>query len=91
MFGGEGRAPGSLGVAFVAQEALQAGQVNGLRIGRRLAAVRGCRGLTKANLVANAACPRVEVHPEGSVAIDGRPVTLQPAHELPLTQRYLLV
>jgi urease subunit alpha len=91
MFGGEGRAPAALAVAFVAQEALRAGRKNGRRLSRRLESVRGCRGLTKANLVANAACPRVQVHPDGSVAIEGRPVVPQPAHELPLTQRYLLV
>jgi urease subunit alpha len=88
MFGGIGAAPASLAVAFVSQAASE--KPRRLRVSRALETVRGCRNLTKSDLVANAACPEVHVRPDGPVTIDGREVTLRPATELPLTRRYLL-
>jgi urease subunit alpha len=90
MFGGEGGAPRSLGVVFAAEAAVRSNAGRSARGARLLEAVRDCRGLTKASLVANAASPSVRVHPDGSVTIDGRLVDPRPATELPLTRLYSL-
>ncbi len=91
MFGAQGSAPASLGVAFVAQAALDSGLADRLGIRRRLTAVRGARHLTKRDLVRNDASPQVRVDPGSlDVTIDGRPVDLPPARSLPLTGRYFL-
>lgn len=56
-----------------------------------MAAVRGTRGLTREDLVANTAAPPVRVAPaDASVTIDGRLVTSDPVAEVPLSRRYLL-
>lgn len=53
--------------------------------------VRGARNVRKRDLVANGATPEVIVDGEREeVRIDGRPVTLQPARELPLNRAYFL-
>ncbi len=91
MFGAQGLAPASLGVAFVAQAALDAGLAERLRIRRRLSAVRGARHLTKRDMVRNGTSPRVRVDPTSlDVMIDDRPVDLAPATALPLGARYFL-
>jgi len=54
-------------------------------------AVRGCRGLTKAAMVHNAYCPRMEVDAETyEVWADGHLLTCEPARVLPMAQRYFL-
>jgi urease subunit alpha len=91
MFGAQGLAPASLGFAFVAQAALDAGLGERLRIRRRLSAVRGARHLTKRDMVRNGTSPRVRVDPTSlNVTIDDRPVDLAPAKALPLGVRYFL-
>jgi len=53
--------------------------------------VRGCRTLTKKDLVLNDATPRIEVNPETyEVRADGELLTCEPADVLPLAQRYFL-
>jgi urease subunit alpha len=62
-----------------------------LGLARPLVAVRGTRGLGKADLKLNDALPRIEVDPETyEVRADGELLTCQPAQELPLAQRYFL-
>ena len=57
----------------------------------RVSRVRGCRGLSKADMVANCATPTVEVDPAAKVVrVDGAPVELEPATELPLNRAFLL-
>jgi urease subunit alpha len=91
MFGAQGLAPASLGVAFVGQAAIDSGLAARLGIRRRLSAVRDARGLTKADMVLNGASPQVRVSPDTlEVEIDGRPVDLPPAEVLPMTNRYFL-
>ncbi len=91
MFGGLGRAPASLAVGFVSASAAHAARRHPLGLRRPLVAVSGCRGLAKADLVRNAACPEVHVEPGGQVSIDGVRVVPRPATDVPLSRRYLLV
>jgi urease subunit alpha len=90
-WGGLGDAPASLSTTFVSRAALEAGIARTLGTRRRVAAVHGTRGLTRADLVANTAAPPVRVAPaDGTVTIDGRLVTSEPVAEVPLSRRYLL-
>jgi urease subunit alpha len=54
-------------------------------------AVKGTRGIGKADMKLNAAMPDVEVDPETyEVRADGELLTCEPARELPMAQRYFL-
>ncbi|TVL87851.1 urease subunit alpha [Streptomyces sp. SAJ15] len=91
MFGAVGRAPASNSVNFVTQGALDDGLVERLGLGKRFAAIRSTRGVTKADMRENDALPHVAVDPDSfTVTIDGDPVESAPAAELPLAQRYFL-
>ena len=62
-----------------------------LGLGKRVSAVRGCRGLTKAAMVHNSYVPRMEVDAETyEVRADGQLLTCEPASVLPMAQRYFL-
>jgi urease subunit alpha len=53
--------------------------------------VRGCRDLTKANMIHNDWLPNIDVDPQTYVVqADGVPLTCEPASELPMAQRYFL-
>jgi urease subunit alpha len=89
MFGGYGAALASCSVHFVSQAGLAGGALHGLA--RPGVAVRGCRALTKKDLVLNDATPKIEVNPETyEVRADGELMTCEPAEVLPLAQRYFL-
>ena len=91
MFGAFGRSCTESAVTFVSGAALRSGLAEALGLQRRLVAVAGVRGLTKANLVHNTATPRMEVDPETyEVRADGVLLTCEPARTLPLAQRYFL-
>ena len=58
---------------------------------KRLAAVRGCRGIGKRDMKLNDALPQISVDPETyTVTADGEVLTSEPARVLPLAQRYSL-
>ncbi len=53
--------------------------------------MEGIRGVTKADMVMNAATPEIEVNPETyEVRANGELLTCEPATELPMAQRYFL-
>jgi urease subunit alpha len=61
----------------------------GLR--KNLAAVSGCRSVSKRDLKLNDALPRMHVDPETyTVTADGEELRCEPATVLPLAQRYFL-
>ncbi len=91
MFGAQGSAPGAISLAFVSRLSLEEGQVAGLGLGKRLVAVRGCRGLGKRDMKLNDALPRMEIDAETyEVRADGELLRCEPAVTLPLAQRYFL-
>jgi len=91
MFGAFGRAMMASAVTFVSQAAQENGVAGQLGLQRETLAVRGTRGLTKAAMKLNDACPHIEVGSETyEVRADGELLTCQPARELPLAQRYFL-
>jgi urease subunit alpha len=91
MFGAFGRAAGATSIAFVSRLALAEGNLAALGLTRRLSAVRGCRGIGKRDMRLNDALPRITVDPETyEVRADGEILTVKPAVELALAQRYSL-
>jgi urease subunit alpha len=89
-WGGTGDAATRLSTTFVSRAALDAGFAS--TTGRRVVAVRGTRGLTRADLVANRTAPEnLEVSAtDGTVSIDGRVLACEPTPVVPLSRRYLL-
>ena len=91
MFGAMGRAKYATSYTFVSQAALAQRVPEQLGLQKRVAAVRGCRGLGKAAMVHNAYLPRLEIDPETYVVkADGQVLTCEPASSLSLAQRYFL-
>ena len=89
MFGAFAGATPASSAAFVSRASLP--QVERLGVHKRIVPVRNCRNIGKANMVRNAATPRIEVDPETyEVHADGELLTCEPASVLPLAQRYFL-
>jgi urease subunit alpha len=90
-WGGLGAAASSLSITFVGAAAVDAGIERTLATRRRVVAVRGTRGLSRADLIANTTVPPVEVsRSDGAVTLDGRVLRVEPVREVPLSRRYLL-
>ncbi|HRV79531.1 MAG TPA: urease subunit alpha, partial [Thauera sp.] len=90
MFGSFGRAL-KCAVTFVSQAALHNAAVAALGLQKPLVAVKGCRRVTKADMVLNDATPEIEVDPETYIVrADGEHLSCEPATTLPLAQRYFL-
>jgi urease subunit alpha len=88
LFGAVGAAPSALTAIF--SSAAGADRVRERWPGH-VGVVRGVRSVRKADMVRNTATPEVRVDPDAQrVLIDGKPVTLEPAHELPLNHPYFL-
>jgi urease subunit alpha len=91
MFGAFGRAVGSTSIAFVSQLCESKGVAKGYGLTKRIEAVKGCRQVTKRDLIWNDALPKITVDPETyEVRADGELLKCEPAKVLPLAQRYFL-
>jgi len=91
MWGAFGRARERAAVTFVSAVAHDSGIGSTLGLAKDTVAVRGTRGLSKADMRLNDALPRMEVDPETyEVRADGELLTCEPLAELPLAQRYFL-
>jgi urease subunit alpha len=89
MFGGYGAALHSCSLHFVSRAGLAAGALAGLA--RPVAAVSGCRTISKRDLVRNDALPKISVNADTyEVRADGELLTCEPATVLPMAQRYFL-
>ena len=90
-WGATGDAPRSLATTFVSAAALDAGIARTLRTRRRVVAVRGTRGIGRADLTANTAVPAIQVSPiDGTVSLEGRVLRVGPVSEVPLDRLYFL-
>ncbi len=92
MFGAYGATLASTSLTFVSKASLDKGLASRLRTARRLVPVENTRGgISKASMVHNDATPALTVDPETyRVEADGQHLTCEPAHELPMAQRYFL-
>ena len=91
MFGGFGATPRNTSVTFTSAAAMESGVVRHLGLGRRLVACRGCRDVTKSDMIHNSWMPSVTVDPQTyEVRADGELLTCEPVDVLPLAQLYSL-
>ena len=91
MFGAFGKAVENSAVTFVSAAAQDAGIAESLGLAKTTVPVENTRNISKADMVHNAYCPEIEVHPETyDVRADGELLTCEPASELPLAQRYFM-
>lgn len=91
QWGAYGLAKQHLSANFVNPLAIKAGLSEKLGLTKALLSASGTRGLKKSDMLHNDACPEMRVDPQTfDVFVDGELATCEPAHELPLTQRYML-
>ncbi|MFN3211080.1 MAG: urease subunit alpha [Roseovarius sp.] len=91
MFGAYGRAVEASSVTFVSAAAHDDGIGDTLGIAKQTLPVQNTRGIGKADLKLNDACPEIDVNPETyEVRANGELLTCEPASELPMAQRYFL-
>jgi urease alpha subunit len=89
MFGASSAS--SCSVHFVSQAAVDAGIGEKFGLSKPLMAVKGCRNLTKQDMVLNNATPKMRVDPETfAVEADGELLRCDPVDKVPLGQRYFL-
>ncbi|GMK47305.1 urease subunit alpha 2 [Paenibacillus glycanilyticus] len=91
MFASFGKAVYGSSITFVSQAAFDNGIEQKLGLQKRIEPVKGCRSVTKKDMIHNDATPLIEVDPETyRVTVDGELVTCEPAKSLPMAQRYFL-
>ena len=92
FFGGLGDAPRGLSARFVAAAVLDDARLrSALPSGMSYLPVAGARGLTRADMARNSVVPVVSVPPgDAPVTVDGVPVPVHEAGELPLTRLHHL-
>ncbi|MCK9510543.1 MAG: urease subunit alpha [Pigmentiphaga sp.] len=78
-------------INFVSQVSLSNPVFRELGLNKRVEAVRGCRGLTKHDMVRNAWLPELRVDPQTyEVYANGELLSCDPLDSLPMAQRYFL-
>ena len=91
MFGAVVKALSASGATFVSEAAVAEGVSGRLGLEKDVIAVKGTRGIGKADMMLNTATPMIEVNPETyEVRADGELLVCEPAESLPLAQRYFL-
>lgn len=90
-WGGRGLAPAAVSVTFVSGGLDAAKFAARLGSRRTFLPVRKTRGLTRADLWLNKATAAIEIEPlSGEVTLDGKPLAVAPASDLPLNRRHFL-
>jgi urease subunit alpha len=91
MFGAMGKAVHETSVSFVSKAALENGNLDHLRLNKKLCAVKDTRNISKLDMKLNDYLPVMEVDPQTYVVkADGVLLECEPAEELPLAQRFYL-
>ena len=91
MFGAFGGALARGSLTFVSQAGLSAGIGARFGLHKTLSAVKNIRNIGKRHMIHNDYAPRMEVDAQTyAVRADGHLLTCEPAHSLPMTQRYFL-
>jgi len=91
MFGSFGGALAQGSLTFLSQAGVAAGVPARAGLRKAIATVKGCRTVTKRDMVHNAWLPKMEIDAQTyEVRADGQLLTCEPATELPMAQRYFL-
>jgi len=92
MYAAYGRAVARTSITFVSRAAADAGVPERLGLERWVEPVRGCRTISKAQMVRNDAIPEIRVDPETyQVTLDGKPATVEAADEVAMSHLYYIV
>jgi urease subunit alpha len=91
MFGSFGGALAQGSLTFLSQAGVAAGVPARTGLRKTIATVKGCRTVTKRDMVHNDWLPKMEIDAQTyEVRADGQLLTCEPATELPMAQRYFL-
>ena len=91
MFGSFGGALAQGSLTFLSQAGVAAGVPARAGLRKTIATVKGCRTVTKRDMVHNDWLPKMEIDAQTyEVRADGQLLTCEPATELPMAQRYFL-
>jgi urease subunit alpha len=91
MFGAYGKALFQSCITFVSQASIENGTIESYGLQKMVLPVKGCRTVSKKDLIHNDATPQIDVNPENyEVRVDGLPITCEPVNIVPLAQRYFL-
>ena len=91
MYGAQGLATAQTAVFFVSQASEKADIRTKFGLQKETLAVKGCRSVSKKDLVHNNATPEITVDPERyEVRVDGELITCEPVDMVPLGQRYFM-
>jgi len=91
MFGALGAARHATRMTFLPQAAVDRGLPHELKLQSLIGVAHGCRRVRKADMVHNTLQPLIEIDAQTyQVRADGELLVCEPAHELPLAQRYFL-
>ena len=91
MFGAFGGALARTSLTFVSQAALANGVAESYGLHKRLAVVKACRTVKKADMLHNDYLPVMQIDAQTyEVRADGQLLTCEPATVLPMAQRYFL-
>ncbi|MEW9700663.1 urease subunit alpha [Paenibacillus sp. SI8] len=91
MFAAFGKSLLQSSITFVSQAAYERGIAQSLGLQKRVEPVKGCRHISKKDMVHNGETPAIEVNPETyEVKVDGKLITCEPATELPMAQLYFM-
>jgi len=91
MFGALGGSRHATSMTFVSQAAFDHGIGEQLQLKSLLGVVKGCRSVTKKDMILNNYQPHIDVDPQTyEVRADGELLVCEPAAVLPLAQRYFL-
>lgn len=91
MFGSFGGAIGATSFTFVSGASLELEIPQKINLQKQVLAVKNTRNINKLSLKLNNALPKIEVDPETyEVRADGELLICEPAHILPMAQRYFL-
>ena len=91
MFASYGSALHASSLTFISQAAYDAGVPEELGLKKQIGVVKGCRSVTKADLIHNDYLPNIDVDPQTyQVKADGVLLWCEPADVLPMAQRYFL-
>ena len=91
MFGSCGGALTQGSLTFVSQAGVAAGVPARAGLHKTIATVKGCRSVTKRDMIHNDWLPKMEIDAQTyEVRADGQLLTCEPATELPMAQKYFL-
>lgn len=91
MFAAHGKAKNEACLTFVSQAAMDENVKEKYGLEKTVVPVKGCRNISKKDMVFNDRTPELTVDPETyKVTVDGEEITSKPAEKLPLTQLYSL-